>query len=101
MPHKAAFVHTDWQASTHQREQRMSGDLTEHQIELLSRVLQHGGTLASPFGHPGEDSLLEEVLEDIDTLEARRLIRVDRTRGSDEPERITLTPEGYDALGMA
>ncbi|MDI5922952.1 hypothetical protein QLQ86_19525 [Halomonas sp. LR5S13] len=75
----------------------MSGDLTEHQMELLARVLQHGGALASPFGHPGEDSLLE----DIDTLEARGLITVDRTRGSDEPERISLTQEGYDALGMA
>ncbi|MDR9440183.1 MAG: hypothetical protein RI841_11945 [Halomonas sp.] len=79
----------------------MSGNLTEHQVELLSRVLQHGAVLASPFGHPGEDSLLEEVLEDIDALEAEGLITVDRARGSDEPERITLTQEGYDALGMA
>lgn len=79
----------------------MSGDLTEHQMELLARVLQHGGALSSPFGHPGEDSLLEEVLEDIDTLEARGLLTVDRTRGSDEPERISLTQGGYDALGMA
>ncbi|TDO06912.1 MULTISPECIES: hypothetical protein [Halomonas] len=79
----------------------MSDDLTENQMELLARVLQHGGTLASPFGHPGEDSLLEEVLEDIDTLEARGLIMVNRTRGSEEPERITLSRAGYDALGMA
>ncbi|SEL85058.1 hypothetical protein [Halomonas daqiaonensis] len=79
----------------------MSGDLTENQMELLARVLQHGGTLASPFGHPGEDSLLEEVLENIDDLEARGLIMVNRTRGSDEPERITLSEQGYDALGMA
>lgn len=78
----------------------MSGDLTEHQMELLARALQHGGALAAPFGHPGEDSLLEEVLEDIDTLEARGLLSVERTRGSDEPERVTLTREGYDALGM-
>lgn len=78
----------------------MSSDLTENQTELLARLLQHGGVLASPFGHPGEDSLLEEVLEDIDDLEARGLITVNRTRGSDEPERITLSPEGYDALGM-
>lgn len=79
----------------------MSGDLTERQLELLARVLQHGGALASPFGHPGEDSLLEEVLEDIDALEARGLITVDRTRGSDQPERIGLTQAGYDVLGMA
>ncbi|CAM3447528.1 hypothetical protein [Halomonas lysinitropha] len=78
----------------------MSGELTEHQMELLSRVMQHGGVLASPFGHPGEDSLLEEVLEDIDELEARGLITVDWTRGSDEPERITLTPAGYEALDI-
>lgn len=78
----------------------MSGDLTEHQMELLARVLQHGGALASPFGHPGEDSLLEEVLEDLDALEASGLITVDRTRGSDAPERVSLTQEGYDALGM-
>ncbi|MGM0912789.1 MAG: hypothetical protein ACQEXC_06100 [Pseudomonadota bacterium] len=79
----------------------MSGDLTEHQMELLARVLQHGGALASPFGHPGEDSLLEEVLEDIDSLEARGLLAVDRTRGRDEPERISLTQAGYGALGVA
>ena len=79
----------------------MRGDLSEHQMELLSRVLQHGAVLASPFGHPGEDSLLQEVQEDIDTLEAEGLITVDRARGSDKPERISLTPSGYDALDMA
>lgn len=78
----------------------MSSDLTEHQMELLTRVLEHGGVLASPFGHPGEDSLLEEVLEDVVDLEARGLITVDSTRGSDEPERITLTPAGYEALDI-
>ncbi|MGM0982346.1 MAG: hypothetical protein ACQEXG_02795 [Pseudomonadota bacterium] len=78
----------------------MSGELTEHQMELLARVMQHGGVLAAPFGHPGEDSLLEEVLEDIDDLEARGLITVDWTRGSDGPERITLTPAGYEALDI-
>lgn len=78
----------------------MSGELTEHQMELLTRVMQHGGVLAAPFGHPGEDSLLEEVLEDIDALEARGLITADWTRGSDQPERITLTPAGYEALDI-
>jgi len=78
----------------------MSGELTEHQMELLTRVMQHGGVLAAPFGHPGEDSLLEEVLEDIDALEARGLITADWTRGSDQPERITLTPAGYETLDI-
>lgn len=79
----------------------MSEPLNEQQQELLARVLQHGGVLAAPFGHVGEDSLLEEVLEEIDALEAMGLLAVDRTRGSDEPERIALTETGYDALGMA
>jgi len=79
----------------------MSNELTEQQLELLTRVLQHGGVLAAPFGHPGEDSLMEEVREDIDALEARGLISADWTRGSDAPERITLTPAGYDALDIA
>lgn len=79
----------------------MSEALTEPQRELLARVLQHGGVLAAPFGHVGEDSLLEEILDDIDRLEAQGLLVVDRGRGSDQAERIELTEAGYGALGMA
>lgn len=79
----------------------MSEAFTEQQRELLARVLQHGGVLAAPFGHVGEDSLLDEVLDDIDLLEAEGLLAVDRERGSDQAERIELTPAGYEAMGMA
>lgn len=78
----------------------MSADLTNHQRELLSRVLQHGGVLASPFGHAGEDSLLPEVLGAIDDLEAKGLITVMRFRDSHDPQRIELTARGYAALGI-
>ena len=79
----------------------MSIDLTDHQRELLARVLQHGGVLAAPFGHPGDDSLEGALLEDIDALEAEGLITVERHRGSKAPERLSLNEAGYDALGMA
>ncbi|MFC3282366.1 hypothetical protein [Litchfieldella rifensis] len=78
----------------------MSTDLTSHQRELLSRVLQHGGVLASPFGHAGEDSLLPQVLDDIDDLEAKGLITVTRFQDSHDPQRIELTATGYTALGI-
>ncbi|MFY0991783.1 hypothetical protein [Halomonas sp. C05BenzN] len=77
----------------------MSADLNGHQLELLARILQHGGVLASPFGHPGEDSLLREVLDDIDDLEARGLIEVKRDRSHDAPRQLELTETGYAALG--
>ncbi|MDX1465466.1 MAG: hypothetical protein R3215_07190 [Halomonas sp.] len=78
----------------------MSIDLTEYQRELLARVLQHGGVLAAPFGHPGDDSLKEALLDDIDALEAEGLITVERARGHEAPERLSLTEAGYVALGM-
>lgn len=79
----------------------MSHDLNDHQWELLARLLQHGGVLAAPFGHLGVDSLLAKVKADIDALEARGLIAVERTGEHDEPVRLTLTEAGYAALGMA
>ena len=79
----------------------MSHDLTSHQWELLAGVLQHGGVLAAPFGHLGVDSLLAGVLSDIDALEERGLIAVERSGEHDEPARLTLTEAGYAALGMA
>ncbi|EPC02602.1 hypothetical protein L861_09675 [Litchfieldella anticariensis FP35 = DSM 16096] len=78
----------------------MGTDLTSHQMELLSRVLQHGGVLASPFGHAGEDSLLSRVLEDIGELESRGLITVKRFQDSQDPQQIELTAMGYAALGI-
>lgn len=79
----------------------MSIDLTDHQRELLARLLQHGGVLAAPFGHPGDDSLEEALREDIDALEAEGLITVERQRGNAAPDRLSLTEAGYDALDMA
>ncbi|MDT8878713.1 hypothetical protein RSO68_04465 [Halomonas saccharevitans] len=79
----------------------MSIDLTEYQRELLARVLQHGGVLAAPFGHPGDDTLEEALMEDVDALEAEGLIMVERSRGHEAPERLSLTEAGYDALGMS
>ncbi|MGR2739056.1 hypothetical protein ACUY1T_11475 [Billgrantia sp. Q4P2] len=77
----------------------MSDDLTDLQIELLSRALQHGGVLAAPFGHLGEDSLVSDMKEHAAGLEANGLARVWR---DDEGglERIEVTSRGYAALGV-
>ncbi len=78
----------------------MPHDLTDHQLELLSRVLQHGGVLSSPFGHSDEDALLPALLEEIVVLEQMGLITVTPHAGSGGGETLTLTEEGYAALDM-
>ncbi len=78
----------------------MPHDLTDHQLEILARVLQHGGVLSSPFGHSDEDALLPEMREDIAALEGKGLITVTAHSGSGQGETLTLTEEGYVALGM-
>lgn len=74
-------------------------ELDETQRELLARVLQHGGVLAAPFGHAGEDSHEAGVLADIAALEEAgclSVVRDDQRR----PRRLELTPAGYRALGV-
>lgn len=78
----------------------MSYDLTDQQLELLARLLQHGGVLSSPFGHSDEDSLLPVLREDIAALEAAGLITVAPHAGSGQGETLALTEEGYAALDM-
>ncbi|MCG6657433.1 hypothetical protein HOP52_06600 [Halomonas campisalis] len=78
----------------------MSYDLTDHQLELLARVLQHGGVLSSPFGHSDEDSLLPALHEEIAALEEAGLITVTPHAGSGQGETLTLTEEGYAALDI-
>lgn len=78
----------------------MSHELTDHQLELLARVLQHGGVLSSPFGHSDEDALLPALREDIAALEEKGLITVTAHAGRGKGETLTLTEEGYAALGM-
>ncbi|MCA1768585.1 MAG: hypothetical protein LC652_01045 [Halomonas sp.] len=78
----------------------MPHDLTDHQLELLTRVLQHGGVLSSPFGYSEEDALLPALREDIAALEKMSLITVVPHTGSGRGETLTLTEEGYAALGM-
>jgi len=78
----------------------MSYDLTDHQLELLARVLQHGGVLSSPFGHSDEDTLLPALHDDIAILEEMGLITVTPHAGRAEGETLTLTEEGYSALDM-
>lgn len=73
--------------------------LEASQRELLARILQHGGVLAAPFGHFGEDSLLPELLADIEALEAAGRIGVTRD-GAGAPCRLELTAAGYHALGI-
>ncbi|XKE44323.1 hypothetical protein LG302_13210 [Halomonas organivorans] len=73
--------------------------LEDSQRELLARILQHGGVLAAPFGHMGEDSLLPDLLADIEALEASGRLRVERDPDGD-PRRLELTPQGYEALEM-
>lgn len=79
----------------------MSNDFKGEQRELLARVLQHGGVLTAPFGHLGHDSLLAEMLADIDDLEAQGLIRVSRAPDDRRPQRLELTQAGYAALGVS
>lgn len=78
----------------------MPHDLTDHQLELLTRVLQHGGVLSSPFGHSDEDALLPALRGDIAALEAQGLITVTTHEAPGHGETLTLTEEGYAALGM-
>lgn len=78
----------------------MSQNLTDHQLELLTRVLQHGGVLSSPFGHSDEDTLLPALLEEIVVLEKMGLITVTPRAGSGRGETLRLTEEGYAALDM-
>ncbi|WP_416140064.1 hypothetical protein ACM26W_06735 [Halomonas sp. HK25] len=78
----------------------MPHDLTDHQMELLARVLQHGGVLSSPFGYSDEDALLPALRKDIAALEEKGLITVTPHAGSSGGETLTLTEEGYAALGM-
>jgi hypothetical protein len=79
----------------------MAHDLSDHQLELLARVLQHGGVLSSPFGHSDEDRLLPALRQDI-ALESKGLIRVTPHGGpgQDQGETLALTEEGYAALDM-
>lgn len=72
-------------------------DTSRH--ELLARVLQHGGVLAAPFGHAGDDSHEAGILADIDALEAAGYLSVDRDVAG-APRRITLSPQGYRVLGI-
>ncbi|WP_404296588.1 hypothetical protein [Halomonas sp.] len=78
----------------------MPHDLTDHQLELLTRVLQHGGVLSSPFGHSDEDALLAALREDIAALEKKGLITVTPHAGRGQGETLRLTEEGYAALDM-
>ncbi|MFC2990912.1 hypothetical protein [Halomonas tibetensis] len=78
----------------------MPHNLTDHQLELLTRVLQHGGVLSSPFGYSDEDALLPALREDIAVLEKMGLITVVPHTGSRLGETLTLTEEGYAALDM-
>ncbi|AXY41101.1 hypothetical protein D1793_02210 [Halomonas sp. JS92-SW72] len=78
----------------------MSHELTDHQLELLARVLQHGGVLSSPFGYSDEDALLPALREDIAALEEKGLITVTPHAGRGQGETLTLTEEGYAALDM-
>lgn len=81
------------------REIIVTGSLTNHQIEILSYAMQHGGVIAAPFGHLGEDGGVREMKEHVAGLEADGLVRVSR---DDEGElaRIELTSKGYVALGI-
>ncbi|MBB3330315.1 hypothetical protein BDK63_001172 [Halomonas campaniensis] len=78
----------------------MSHELTDHQRELLARVLQHGGVLSSPFGHSDEDALLPALREAIAALEAQGLITVTAHDAPGQGETLTLTEQGYAALGI-
>ncbi|MCK2183742.1 hypothetical protein [Halomonas getboli] len=75
-------------------------DLDESRRELLARVLQHGGVLAAPFGHAGEDSHQPRELADIAALEEAGHLAVQRD-DEGRPSRLELTPSGYRALGVA
>lgn len=76
----------------------MSSGLTDHQIEILSRALQHGGVLAAPFGHPGEDSLIEDMEAQVADLEADGLVKAWRDEEG-SLQRLEVTGRGYAALG--
>lgn len=77
----------------------MEGELTDHQIEILSYAMQHGGVLAAPFGHLGEDSKVSKMEEHVAGLEADELVRVRRDEEGGM-ERIEVTSKGYAALGV-
>ncbi|QOR38223.1 hypothetical protein HNO52_06635 [Billgrantia diversa] len=77
----------------------MDDDLTDHQIEILSFAMQHGGVLAAPFGHLGEDSKVAEMEEHVARLAADGLVSVRRDEEG-ELERIEVTSKGYAALGV-
>ncbi|MGQ4877631.1 hypothetical protein ACOJCM_03545 [Billgrantia sp. LNSP4103-1] len=77
----------------------MDHDLTDHQVEILSRALQHGGVLAAPFGHPGEDSLVDEMEAQAADLEAGGLVKAWRDENG-SLQRLEVTSQGYAALGV-
>ncbi len=77
----------------------MKHELTDHQVEIISYALQHGGVLAAPFGHFGDDSLVEELPAHVKALEADGLVTVTRDEHGDL-QRIELTPQGQAALGV-
>jgi hypothetical protein len=77
----------------------MSSDLTDHQVEILSRALQHGGVLAAPFGHPGEDSLVDEMEAHVADLETGGLVKAWRAEDH-SLQRLEVTSKGYAALGV-
>ncbi|NIC08068.1 hypothetical protein [Billgrantia bachuensis] len=77
----------------------MGSELTDHQIEILSYAMQHGGVLAAPFGHLGEDSKVLNMEKHVAGLEAAGLVRVKRDEEGGM-ERIEVTSKGYAALGV-
>ncbi|GEK74677.1 MULTISPECIES: hypothetical protein [Halomonas] len=76
-----------------------SHDLDESRRELLARVLQHGGVLAAPFGHAGENSHESRDLADIAALEEAGHLVIQRD-DEGRPSRLELTPSGYRVLGI-
>lgn len=77
----------------------MSSELTDHQVEILSRALQHGGVLSAPFGHLGEDSLVDDMEAHTADLEERGLIKARRDKDG-SLQRLEVTAKGYAALGV-
>lgn len=77
----------------------MSSGLTDHQVEILSRALQHGGVLAAPFGHAGADSLVDDMEAQVAELEANGMVKAWRDADG-SLQRLEVTSKGYVALGV-